>query len=91
MKLSGTIGKDCGGCNHITTHPHTLIGGRVVCETCPRASEERAMLERHVSNMQRLPDRFGRKGYLEKIEAASGPMTAEAVKAAFLAAWEKAQ
>jgi hypothetical protein len=85
------MANECFGCSHITTNPHTLIGGRVVCETCPRASEERAMLERHVSNMRRLPDRFGRKGYIEKIEAASGVATAEAVKAAFLAAWEKAQ
>jgi hypothetical protein len=81
------MSNDCGGCNHISTHPHTLIGGRVVCQTCPRAGEERAMLERHVSNMNRLPNLQARRDYAEKLEASAGPSVASAVKVAFTLAW----
>jgi hypothetical protein len=38
-----------------------------------------------------MPDLQARRGYLANVEAGAGVATAEAVKAAFLAAWEKAQ
>lgn len=59
----------------------------MVCQTCPRASEERAMLDRHVSNMNRLPNLQARRDYAEKLEASAGPNVASAVKVAFTLAW----
>jgi hypothetical protein len=77
----------CGGCNFITEHPFTLLNGRVVCSSCPRATEQRAAMERHVSNMKRMPDRQTRRDYIERLEAAEGAATGEAVRDAFLAQW----
>lgn len=78
----------CLGCEHITGHPHTLLTGRVVCVTCPRAAEERAMIERHTSNLLRMPDLQARRGYLGNVEAGAGGVVANAVKASFLKEWE---
>jgi hypothetical protein len=45
------------------------------------------MLDRHVSNMNRLPNLQARRDYAEKLEASAGPNVASAVKVAFTLAW----
>ena len=70
------------------THPKTLLNGTVVCETCPRATEERGTIARHLEALSRCRGRDERKEYLERVEACEGKVIAGGVQAAFLAAWE---
>jgi hypothetical protein len=47
------------------------------------------MIERHTSNLLRMPDLQARRGYLGNVEAGAGAVVASAVKASFMQEWEK--
>lgn len=82
---------DCAGCNLIETLTYRLMSGRVVCDTCPRANEERGAIERHVDNLDRANGRDGRNAYMDRVRAAEGKEIAIAVESEYLRRWKARQ
>lgn len=73
----------CLGCQHIDTHPVTLLDGTVVCSTCEawRAEcEARMLLDRFDLN--------GRREYLAHVQRKRGDAALQRLKALILQVWE---
>jgi hypothetical protein len=81
----------CATCRHVAVDPYRLLSGRMVCQTCPRASEERGTRLRHVDNLLRLGSLDARRAHLDKIAAEEGQAVAADARVALALAWDPAK
>jgi hypothetical protein len=77
----------CAGCSALdlpTTTTVTLLGGQVVCNTCPSWREECRERAEDVYRVLALPDKDARHSYLDAYGQDRGPAALERLKAAVL-------
>ena len=67
---------------------YILPDGRTVDENSYLARNDKAVRAMHLEQMRRT-DTEGRRAYISRVEKSEGKECAEALKAAYLADWEK--
>ena len=77
---------ECLGCRLIETAPVTLIGGTVVCSSCPawRVETEARMVAG-------MPTLEARRGYLADVEQKRGKVSADELREVIKVEWTNAK